>query len=269
MPIANINGVKLNYEIAGQGKAIFLLHGYTGSAQYWTNQMRVLAPEYQVVALDLRGHGKSAAPAREEEYSIEIFADDVLALLEILNIKQCCLVGFSLGGFIALQFALEHQDMLAALVLVGTSSGQFDKGQNYAELMQTLDELARSRGMEAAFEYDAANNPMRIARFKKHPEQREAIRQKMLTTSVDGYIYTSKAMEKWQPVTPRLAEITVPTIICWGEEDLSFAEAVKTLEERITNSELVPFKGVGHSPHEESPDLFNVTLLKFLTRINW
>ena len=268
MPIANINGVNLNYDITGQGKTIVLLHGYTGSARYWANQTQVLSPKYQIVALDLRGHGKSVAPSREEAYSVEIFTADVFDLLKMLNIKRCCLVGFSLGGFIALQFALEHQDMLAAMVLVGTSSGQFDKGQNYTELRQKLDELARSQSMNAAFEYDAANNPLRIARFQKHPEQREAMRQKMLQTSVDGYIYTAKAMEKWQPVTPRLAEITIPTLICWGEDDLPFAEASQTLKRGIADSKLVTFKNVGHALHEESPDLFNDTLLKFLTRID-
>ena len=213
MPIANINGVNLNYEIAGQGKAIVFLHGYTGSTQDWANQMPVLSQKYKVVALDLRGHGKSEAPSSEEEYSVQIFADDVLGLLRILDIKKCCLVGHSLGGFIALQFALEYPGMLAALVLVDTSSGEFVRIPNYAELRQKLDELARSQGMEAAFKYDAANNPQRIERFQKHPELREVTRQRMLMTSVDGYIYTSKAVGKWQPRTSRLSEITVPTLI--------------------------------------------------------
>ena len=159
--------------------------------------------------------------------------------------------------------------MLAGLVLVGTSSGEIDRDPNYAELRQKLDELASSQGMEAAFEYDAAHNPLRIERFQKHPELRELARQKMLVTSVDGYVYISKAMGKREPVTSRLSEITVPTLIYWGEEDSPFTKAVQILKEGIANSELVTVKGVGHSPHEESPDLFNDILLKFLGRINW
>ena len=65
MPTANVNGVNLNYEVAGEGKAIVFLHGYTGSSQDWTNQVPILAPNYRVITLDQRGHGKSAAPARE------------------------------------------------------------------------------------------------------------------------------------------------------------------------------------------------------------
>ena len=269
MPVANINGVNLNYEVNGQGKAIVILHGYTSSSQEWANQVSVLSPRYMAVTLDHRGHGKSAAPSREEDYSMPIFADDVFKLLKMLNIDKCCLVGHSLGGFISLEFALDHPDMLAALVLVDTSSGEFERVPNYAELRQKLDELARSQGMEAAFEYDAANNPQRIERFQKHPEMREITRRKMLRTSVDGYIYVAKAMGKWQPVTHRLSEIKVPTLIYWGDEDTPFTNAALILQGGIAGSELVTVKGVGHAPHEETPEVFNDSFLKFLERINW
>ncbi len=269
MPIANINRVNLNYEVAGRGEAVVFFHGSNSSTQSWTNQVSALAPKYKFVALDCRGSGKSAAPSREEDYSIEIFADDVFDLLDLLRIKKCCFVGHSLGGFVALEFALGHQDMLAGLVLVDTSSGQFGRPPGYAELRQKLDELARTEGMEAAFEYNIANNPPIIERFQKHPELKEGMRQRMLMTSVGGYIYVERAIAKWRHVTPRLSEIKVPTLIFRGEEDLAFVEATQTLKKGIADSELVVVKGAGHSPHEEAPDAFNETLLKFLSRISW
>jgi len=269
MPIANINGVDLNYEVTGQGEAVVFLHGMTGSTQDWTNQIAVLSSKYKVVALDMRGHGKSGAPSREEEYSIPIFANDVFTLLRMLDIKKCCLGGHSIGGFIALQFALEHQNMLAGLVLVDTSSGQFTRDPNYAQIRQKLVELARSEGLEAAFEYDLANNLMRIERFQKHPELREVSRRKVLMTSVNGYIYCGGSIENWKPVTSRLPEIKVPALIFCGDEDTAFIEPTKVLEEKIADSELVTVKGAGHNPHEEAPDVFNEALLKFLDRIEW
>ena len=269
MTIANINGVDLNYEVAGQGEAIVFLHGMTGSTEDWANQIPVLSPKYKFVALDMRGHGKSAAPPGEEEYSIPIFADDVLALLRLLDIKKCCLAGHSVGGFIALQLALEHQDMLAGLVLVDTSSGQIGRAPGFAELRQKLDELARSQGLEAAFEYDVANNPMRIERFQKHPEQEEIARRKVLKTSVDGYIYCPRGSARRESVTFRLPEIKVPTLIYWGDEDMGFTKAVQILKQGIPDSELVTVEGVGHSPHEDAPDVFNEALLKFLGRVKW
>ncbi len=88
-------------------------------------------------------------------------------------------------------------------------------------------------------------------------------------TSPNGYIYGLKAHSEWQPVTPRLSEIKVPTLIICGEKDLGFGEACKILHKGIAGSELVVVKGIGHIPHEEAPAFFNETLLKFLDRINW
>jgi pimeloyl-ACP methyl ester carboxylesterase len=159
--------------------------------------------------------------------------------------------------------------MVRGLVLIDTSSGEWDVIPGYAELRGKLDELARSKGLEAAFGYDADNNPIRIQRFKKQPEQRELARQKTMNTSVDGYIYVPRSFGKWQPVTQRLGEIKVPTIIFRGEDDLGFVRASNILKESIKGAELVVVKGAYHNPHEESPTFFNETFLKFLSAIKW
>lgn len=269
MPIANINGINLYYQTAGNGNAVVFLHGMTGSSKDWANQIAVLSPKYKVIAWDNRGHGKSDAPVREEDYSIPIFAKDVSDLLKSLNIKRCCLVGHSFGGFIALQFALDYHDVLAGLVLVDTSSGMFARDPSYAQIRPKQDELARSQGTEAAFEYERAHNPMRIETFKKHPEQIEIARRKVRETSVNGYIYVPRAFGKWQPVTSRLSKIEVPTLIFWGDEDVGFTDAIQVLKKGIANSELVIVEGVGHNPHEEASDIVNRSLLEFLNRVKW
>jgi len=268
MPIANINGMNLNYELAGKGPAVVFLHGGNGNARDWANQVPVLSTKYKVIALDIRGHGKSEGPKSEAEYSIPIITEDVLELLNLLGIKKCCLAGHSFGGFVSLQFAVTHQDRLSGLVLVDTSSGPYGGGDTKTgQLTKKLVELAISQGMEAAFEYDARHNPERTEKFKIHPELREEARQTMLTMSVNAYIWGSRTVAKWQPVTPRLSEIKVPTMIFWGEDDIRFATAVKILETGIAGSILTKVKGVGHSPHQDAPDIFNRNLLKFLERV--
>ena len=268
MPVANINGKNLNYEISGRGPAVVFLHGGNGRAQDWANQFPVLAPDYTAIALDIRGHGKSEGPKTEAEYSIPLIADDVLELLNILGFAKCCLAGHSFGGFVALQFAVTHQDRLAGLVPVDTSSGPYGGGKTKTgELTQKLVEIAVSRGMDAVFEYDAAHNPERIEKFKQHSELIGPARQTMLAMSVNAYIWGSRTVAKWQPVTPRLPEIKVPTMIFCGEEDKRFETAVKTLEQKIPGAVLTTVKGVGHSPHQDAPDIFNKELLKFLRRV--
>ncbi len=269
MPVLKVNGVNLYYEQSGQGEAVVFLHGYTGSGKDWVNQAAAISNRYKAITIDHRGHGKSEAPASEEQYSIKIFCQDVYALLNELGVRRCCLVGHSMGGFMALQFVLDHPELVRALVLVDTSSGEFEVAPGYAQLRAKLDELARTQGMEAAFEYDAANNPVRIERFRRHPELQEVTLRKMLNTSVDGYIYVARTFAKWPPVTKRLNEILVPTLIFWGEEDPGFLKASQTLKQSIGGAELITVPNVGHSPHEEAPDFFSKALLKFLSTVKW
>jgi pimeloyl-ACP methyl ester carboxylesterase len=267
MPILNTHNADIYYEESGAGNAVVFLHGYTGSGKDWTNQVAVLSPHYRAITVDCRGHGRSGAPTSEQDYSIKISSEDVYALLNKLGIDKCCLVGHSMGGFMALQFALDHPELVRGLVLVDTSSGEFERAPGFAELRAKLDELARDEGMEAAFEYDSANNPMRIERYKKHPEQREIAHRKMLQTSVDGYIYVARSFGKWEPVTSRLGEIDVPTLIFWGDEDGPFLKPSEILRDSIPTAELITVTGVGHSPHEEAPEIVNEELLKFLAGI--
>jgi len=269
MPVLKVNNVGIYYEERGEGETLVFLHGYTGSTLDWESQMAVFSNQYRGIAFDHRGHGKSEAPSSEEDYSIQIFSEDVYALLSKLGVDRCCLVGHSMGGFMALQFVLDHPELVKALVLVDTSSGDFETPPEYAELRAKLDELARDKGLAAAFEYDAENNPMRIEKFQKHPELREVARQKVMNTSVDGYIYVARTFRKWQPVTDRLHEIDVPTLIFLGEEDTPFLMASQIMKDSIKDAELITVPGVGHSPHEEAPDRFNEALSNFLNRVNW
>ena len=269
MPHAKVNDINLYYKQQGQGNALIFLHGYTGSYEAWQNPVCILPPGYMPIAVDHRGHGRTEAPKNEDDYSIKIFSEDIHALLRHLNIKHCCLVGHSMGGFMSLQFVLDHPEMVKALVLVDTSSGDFERAPGFEELRVKLDELARTEGLEAAAAYDEANNPVKIERFKKHPEQRELSRRNILNTSVDGYIYVARTFGRWPSVTARLPEIKVPTLIFLGEEDTGFIKASQTMKDNIPLSELVTIPGVGHSPHEEAPELFNRAWLNFLPKIEW
>ena len=269
MSVQSVNGVGVHYDQAGSGDTIVFLHGFTGSHRDWACQKAFLSDTYRLIAVDLRGHGNSEAPGDEDAYTIKLFSEDVYALLSTLGIEGCCLVGHSMGGFTALQFVLDHPEMVRALVLVDTSSGNFERVPGYDQLRARLDELALNVGLEAAFEYDAENNPVRIERFRKHPEWRDVARRKVLSTSVNGYIFTPRSFGTWSSVTGRLSEIRVPTMIFLGEDDTPFIKASQVLNSSIKGSELVVVPGAGHSPHEEAPDFFNRHLKVFLGGIDW
>jgi len=267
MPFAQVNNINLYYERHGQGKPVVFLHGYTGSCDDWKNQVDALPPGYRALVLDHRGHGRTEAPKREDDYAIKLFEEDVFSLLKYLHIECCCLAGHSMGGYIALEFVLDHPELVEALILVDTSSGDLERPPGYEQLRKTLENVAVTQGMEAAFEYEAAHNPMRMERFERHPELKEISRRNMLNTSVEGYIYAARSFGKWPGVTERLAEIHVPTMIFVGEEDEAFLKSARTLGEHIPSSELVTVAAVGHSPHKEAPDRFNKALSDFLSQL--
>ena len=168
----------------------------------------------------------------------------------------------------ALELALEHPELVTALVLVDTSSGEWERDPGFEQMRAKLKELALTEGMEAAFEYNAAHNPMGKERFEKHPELREVSRQRTLQTPVNGYIYGWDAIWSWKPVTHRLSEIKVPALIVVGEEDIPFLKASQIMKESIADAELFVIPGATHSPQEEAAEAFNDVLMSFLDRLN-
>ena len=267
MPRAYVNGVNLHYEVSGLGPSVVLCHGYTGSHQDWMFQVPVLAGAHSVVTLDYRGHGSSDAPSSAAAYSIPVLAYDVYALLKYLGISKCCLVGHSMGGFVALQLALEQPDLISSLVLVDTASGPVDI-PGYADIRARLVEIARNEGMEAAFEYNAKHNPLAQMRFEKYPRLREVSKRRMLDTPVDGYVYAGQAMSQRDDLTSRLKEISVPTLVVVGEEDYSFRQPSEVLAGGIPNAKLEIIPEATHWPHEEQPLGFSEVLLAFLAEVN-
>ena len=265
----NVNGVEINTVEKGNGEALVFLHGFTGSHADWTGQVEQTAAQYRTIAVDHRGHGQSSAPESESAYSIKIFAEDVYSILVELGIKRCCLIGHSMGGFMSLQLAVDHPELVRGLVLVDTSSGEWDIVPGYAEFKHKLQDLARTEGMEAAFDHDAAYNPTRIEKFAKHPELKEVARQKVLNTSLNGYIHVGNSFQAWPPVTDRLHEIKVPTLIVLGEENTGFIRPSNIMNERIAGSELAVIENVGHNPHEEDTEAFNRVFLDFLPKLTW
>ncbi|GAG10762.1 unnamed protein product, partial [marine sediment metagenome] len=116
---AKVNGTCLYYEIAGSGDPLVLLHGFTGNTQWWDDQFEIFATHYQVIRYDIRGFGNSALPTRES-YS---HVDDLKALLENLGISRTHVLGLSMGGEIAIDFALVYPELTTALITVGSALG--------------------------------------------------------------------------------------------------------------------------------------------------
>jgi len=268
MPQATANGIDVHYREAGEGFPIVLIHGYTGNSRNWALTAPALREDFRMVSVDLRGHGLSEKPSSEDGYALEVMASDVYELLRALGITECVLVGHSMGGMVSQLLALEHPEVVRALVLVDTAA-EVPKGLlNEERLRQRrrLVEMAAEEGLEAVFEEQMRLTPVHPA-MEADPRYIEIWREQFLMTSREAYIGCANAMSSRRSLVGDLGAITAPTLVICGETDEPFLEPSRQMHEAIVGSELVIIPGAGHSPQFETPAEFNRVLVGFLSGV--
>ena len=123
---AVVNGVKLCYEICGEGYPLFLIHGFGAKKEAWIAQIPDLSTHFKVIMVDNRGAGKSERP--DAEYTMEVFADDINSLMDHLGIDKANIAGWSLGGMIVQNFVLKYPERVNKIILINTNYGFPDEG---------------------------------------------------------------------------------------------------------------------------------------------
>ncbi len=139
--LARVNGIELGYQEIGEGKPLILLHGGFGSVEMFGPNLELLAAGRRVIGVDLQSHGRS--PAADRPMRFETMADDIAALIRSLGLERSAIMGFSLGGAVALRTAIQHPEVVDRLVLVSTV---FKRPGWYPEMTAGMDAM----GPEAA-----------------------------------------------------------------------------------------------------------------------
>ena len=134
--LARVNGVELGYQIKGEGKPLILLHGGFGSVEMFGPNVDLLAEKNRVIGVDLQSHGRS--PAADRPMRFETMADDIAALIRSLGLERAAIMGFSLGGAVALRTAIQHPEVVERLVLVSTV---FKRTGWYPEMRAGMDAM--------------------------------------------------------------------------------------------------------------------------------
>jgi len=134
--VARVNGIELGYQIVGEGKPVVLLHGGFGSVEMFGENVDRLAAKNRVVGVDLQSHGRS--PAADRPMRFETMADDIAALIRSVRLEKAAIMGFSLGGAVALRTAIQHPDVVERLVLVSTP---FKRSGWYPEMTGGMDAM--------------------------------------------------------------------------------------------------------------------------------
>ncbi|MGQ9645402.1 MAG: 3-oxoadipate enol-lactonase [Thermodesulfobacteriota bacterium] len=254
------NGIQMNYELSGKKGAsvVMLSHSLGSSLLMWNPQIKALEPHFQVLRYDIRGHGKSEAPPGA--YTLELLAEDAVALLDALGIDHVHWIGLSMGGMIGQSVALSYPRRLRSLVLCDTAAAIAPEAQ---PIWQERIDAVREKGVASQLE-PTLERWFTPSFLKLNPYMLGLIRKEFLATPAKGYLGCIYAIRKLNYLN-RLSEIDMPTLIMVGEDDpgtpISASEA---MHQRIPNSKLVIIKSARHLSNVEQPEVFNTNLLAFL-----
>lgn len=246
----------LNYERFGDGETLVLLHGYAGGLGYWLPLVMGLKHGFDVIAVDLPGFAGSAdIPAPD---SIAGYATSVVELMDELGVDKASLLGFSMGGMIAQQAALDYPERLRTLILYG-SSAIGDLPHRFEPWEAAIERIERE-GVEATTETTSATWFVEGSSHPYYPMCREAGRG----ANKESCIKVMRAMQSWSS-TERLSELDLPTLIVVGDKDRSTKPSDSiVLWENIPSSVFCVLPGCAHGAHVEKPDLFNKVIYDFL-----
>jgi pimeloyl-ACP methyl ester carboxylesterase len=266
MPEVNHGPFTTFYAEAGdqEAPAVVLLHGFTSDNRMWLPVAGALSEDYRVIAPDLRGHGGSTAPEDLDSYTMEAYADDIARLLDTLEIDVCALVGCSFGGMVALQFATAYPERLAGLVL-SDSSAAYDHPEyddRYRAREARIDENA-----SIVERFGTEELGKRAARDIADPFLAEGLRKRYSRMSSEGFLGAARARKERPNLLPLLKErITVPTLVCIGDED-PVLSACDVMVRELPQARYVIFKGSGHGIPSLKPESYCREVLQFLSDI--
>lgn len=250
MPELDRDGVRIHYEVGGDGPTVLLSHGYSATGDMWRPQRPALEPDYTLVTWDMRGHGSSESPSDPSAYSHDLTVGDMAALLDATDAERAVVGGLSLGGYASLRFYKAHPERVRALVLCDTGPGYRDPEarQGWNDMAERQAKRYEERGLDA-LRRDASSE-LREARHRS-PEG--------LALAARGMLAQFDAL-----VIDALPTVEVPTLIIVGSEDKPYIGASEYMAKKIPNARLEFIEGAGHAANIDQPEAFNAVLVDFL-----
>jgi pimeloyl-ACP methyl ester carboxylesterase len=265
----DVDGVRTRYVTGGEGdETILFIHGFSSSLYSWRACLEPISKQYRVVALDLKGFGFSEKP--ESEYTTGEYVDFVIHFMDALKLDTATLCGNSMGGGIAWRTALKYPERVERLILV--DAGGYPSTRSGLPFIMKLGRLPGTDNLFSLF-----TTPGRIrsslASAYYYDEQ-------VTERTVDAYYYPMRTKGAMHAVLARMrnprsdavewhsriSELDLPTLIVWGAEDTWIpAEDALRFHKDITGSRLKIIRDCGHLPQEETPEVFIMAVLDFMS----
>jgi 3-oxoadipate enol-lactonase len=259
MPKISVNNVNLNYEKQGQGTCLLFIPGLGSNTRDWESQIQEFSKNYQVIALDLRGHGQSDKPAGP--YSIPLFASDTAQFLKVLGIDSAHVVGISLGGAAAFQLAIDSPALVKTLTIINsapTLGGTPEQAK--AEIDRRVG-IVKQMGMRAMGETLVPN----LFPKPEHEALRRSFIERWAANDPQAYIEATLSMLGWD-VTDKINSIHCPTLILASDQDYAPVAVKEAYIKLMPDAELVVLPDSHHAVPMEAPEKFNAALRQFLSK---
>lgn len=266
MPKIKVNDVNLYYEIHGEGQPIVCISGFTGDHKGWGLVVEELAQNHQVITFDNRGIGQSDCP--DYPYTMEMMAEDVIALMPALHLEKAHLIGNSMGGNIAQVIAYTHPELIKSLVL----SNSFMKahGRVVLHVQTRLDLMKLGFPIPAEVALHEILLWVYSSNYLGQPGMVEMLTKAALANpialTIKGYESQLNALltfdsRKW------IDKINVPSLVISSDDDLlASPKEARYMAEKISGAEYFCFEDIGHLPQLECPEVFNRLVLEFIAK---
>lgn len=255
-----------HYEVTGEGRPIVLLHGFTGSHHSWSSFISEWQDGFQLITIDLPGHGKTSTNTPR---TMEACCHDLQQLFEHLALTSFHLVGYSMGGRVALSFAILFPQYISSLTLESSSPGLRSKDEQRQRIKRD-EKLARkieTEGLEAFVDF-WESIPLFASQRRLGENQQQSIRAERLSQTEKGltdslrHMGTGSQPSWWE----KLAELTQPVLLIVGELDEKFVNINQAMEKLLPKVELTIVENAGHAIHVEEPEKFGKLIIAFILK---
>ena len=273
MRIAVTDGTRFNIEVAGAdtapNPALVLLHGFTGCAANWNPHLALFGETSSVVTVDMLGHGESDTPANPLRYRMEYCLDDLAEIFDQLQIEKPILLGYSMGGRVALSFAIAHPDRVGKLILESASPGLAEAEERAVRVAndEGLAHRIEREGVEAFVNY-WERSPLFASQARLPEAVRAAHRAQRLRNNPKGLANSLRGLGTGAqpPQWGRLPEVKMPALSIAGELDQKFSAVARSMVDSIPASTLAIVPEAGHTVHLEQPEAFDRVVVDWLLK---
>jgi pimeloyl-ACP methyl ester carboxylesterase len=246
------------YHDIGRGDPFVLVHGFTGSKLDFHDQMGWFATDHRVLAPDQRGHGESSNVGADDAYALETLAEDLAGFLSGVQVKRCHLLGHSMGGMVALRFALRYPERLTSLLLMDTAAEPLTIFP--AALREQLAKDVRANGCASRLDMmrqmpmsDAAARGRDYVGTEEHWRR---IELKLNQMDPEGWVGLGNELANQPSILDKLRAIDCPTTIIVGEHDIPFIEPSARMAAAIPGARLQTIPLAAHCPQYENADVW-------------